>query len=230
MMIVLSILLLACDQDAPSPAAPATPEPAAQPEAAQPPPVVPVSSSNTNQLHGYTGTFADDPKLIPTDVAGWSPADFRIKRNEIFARYGRAFQSEDLQAHFGKTSWYTVNEVFSDAMLTRNDSANVALIKSFEGETATQKAPQNGEYYSDNGTNLVIIDGTHAELLDQADDMYNWTAEKRYWVGLGEWVITWEGPQTWNPADTSVRNATLWKLNHTEQRIEDTFALKPQQG
>lgn len=230
MMTLLSFLLLACDSETPQPDAPAAagqPEPAA---AALPPAVVPVSSSNTNQLTGYTGIFADDPRLSPTDIAGWAPSEFRTKRNEVFARYGRAFQSEDLQAHFGKTSWYTVNPVFSDTMLTGNDGANVTLIKSFEGETATTKAPQNGEYFRDNGTNLVIIDGTHAELLDQSDDMYNWTAEKRYWVGLGEWIITWEGPETWNPADKRVRNATLWQLNHTEQRIVDTFALKPQQG
>ena len=230
MTIALSLLLLACDQDSPQTDAPTPAAPVAQPDSVSPPPVVPVSSSNTNQLTGYTGTFADDPKLSPTDIASWAPSEFRLKRNEIFARYGRAFQSEDLQAHFGKTSWYTVNPVFSESMLTRNDSANVTLIKSFEGNTAAKKAPENGEYYSDNGTNLVIIDSNNAELLDQYDDMYNWTAEKRYWVGLGEWVITWEGPKTWNPADTSVRNATLWKLNHSEQSVEDTFALKPQQG
>ena len=31
----------------------------------------------------------------------------RIQRNEIYARYGRAFSSADLKAHFGKQSWYS---------------------------------------------------------------------------------------------------------------------------
>jgi len=235
MMTFLPLILLACDSEAPT--QPAAPAPVAQPAPVAPPapptaPAAPAAptSTNPNQLSGYTGTFASDPKLTPTNIAVWAPDDFRVKRNEIFARYGRAFKSKDLQAHFGATGWYTVNEGFAESMLTSNDNANVALIKSFEGDTAKTKGLKNGEYLSSNGSNLTLVDTTHAELSDQSDDMYNWTREERYWVGLGEWIITWEGSETWNPAAQSVRNARLWKLDHNNQSVKGSYELHPQQG
>ena len=107
-MMILPLILLACDSEAPEQAA--APPPANPPAAAAPPPPsAPPPSANPNQLSGYQGTFANDPRLSPTDVAAWGPGNFRVKRNEIFARYGRAFQSEDLQQHFGATGWYAVN-------------------------------------------------------------------------------------------------------------------------
>ena len=238
MMNILSLIFLGCDSEpaeapAVEPAAQVAAEPAAQvaaEPAAQATPAAPTPSANSNQLSGYTGTFASDPKLSPADVVGWAPSDFRVKRNEIYARYGRAFKSEDLQAHFGKTDWYSVHEGYADAMLTKNDTANVSLIKSFEGDTAQKKATENGEYFNGNGTNLVIVDGTHAELVDQTEDMYNWSREERYWTGIGAWIITWEGPATWNPSDSSVRNARLWSVDHESQGVNKTIELQLQQG
>ena len=236
MTILLSLILTACDGEAPAePAAPAAPAatPAAAPTPAPTPAPAPApaanNSSNPNQLPGYSGTFAEDPALSPTDVAMWSE-DYRVKRNEIFARYGRAFKSEDLQAHFGKTSWYKVNDSFAESMLTKNDNKNVALIQRFEGDEAKSKAQKNGEYHNGSDTSLIIVDAKNAELVDDQDDMYNWTREERYWVGVGGWIITWEGPQTWNPADGSIRNAQLWELDHGASTVVKIYELQRQQG
>jgi hypothetical protein len=62
-----------------------------------------------------------------SDLTDMSKADLRVARNEIFARHGRGFSSEDLQAHFGGQDWYHVNADYSDDMLSDAQKAQVAL-------------------------------------------------------------------------------------------------------
>jgi len=44
--------------------------------------------------------------LSPDEVRALSPEQMRIARNEIFARHGYEFQSEDLREYFSSKSWY----------------------------------------------------------------------------------------------------------------------------
>jgi hypothetical protein len=56
----------------------------------------------------------------------------RLMRNEIFARYGRPFGSEDLHQYFTKKSWYKVNPDYSDELLNEIDRQNILLIREVE--------------------------------------------------------------------------------------------------
>ena len=49
-------------------------------------------------------------------------------RNEIFARYGRAFSGKQWQQTFGSTDWYTVRKDFSNDWLTDVANQNVATL------------------------------------------------------------------------------------------------------
>ena len=169
------------------------------------------------QLAGYTGTYASDPKLTPARVATWAPAELRIKRNEIYARYGRAFKSADLREHFGAQSWYRVSESYSDELLTANDKANVALIKSFEG-TAPARDGQYGQLMFMNDRELVISDG---------DSMYGHEGEERYYEARGAtYVITWSGAPRLDLTNPAVDQAELW----TWRSGSWTRAPLPQKG
>ena len=53
-------------------------------------------------------------------------------RNEIYARYGRAFSGKQWQQTFGSTDWYTVREDFSDDWLTDVANQNVATLVQFK--------------------------------------------------------------------------------------------------
>jgi serine/threonine-protein kinase len=75
------------------------------------------------------------------DLAGLSAAQLRILRNAVFARYGRVFQSPDLQTYFQGRPWYHPRTDSSEKMLTANDRANADLLKSFEDGGATASAP-----------------------------------------------------------------------------------------
>lgn len=230
MLISLFSLLMACDggdtpDDAHAPAAaPAAHAPAAAPPPAAAPTPAPAAAASNGKLPGYSGRFADGKPLTAADVARVSPSEYRILRNEVFAQYGRAFKSEDLQQHFGATGWYKVNDSYTDDLLSPVDQKNVALIKSFEGDAAKAKAIQRGQYTQGDSALQIYGEG-NAELVDMSGDIYNWDRQPRNWQALGDWVVTWEGPSTWSPGDPSVKNAQLWKLNHSAGEVVSVTSL-----
>lgn len=72
--------------------------------------------------------FADSSarKLSVGQLSALSAGELRLARNEIFARNGRYFNSQDLTRHFEQFSWY--NPHSWDVPLTDIESFNVQLI------------------------------------------------------------------------------------------------------
>ncbi len=70
--------------------------------------------------------------LSKYDLDGYTSADLRLMRNEVFAAHGYIFKSEDLQSHFGKMSWYSPRYENVDNMLTEIEKANIKMIKTAE--------------------------------------------------------------------------------------------------
>lgn len=59
----------------------------------------------------------------------------RIARNGIYARYGRRFSDESLQAYFDSCLWYEgfiEPENFSEDALNEIELANIDVIKAYE--------------------------------------------------------------------------------------------------
>ncbi len=73
-----------------------------------------------------------DEQLTATQIDKLSRRDLRLLRNTIFARHGRAFESEVLIWYFGTKSWYEVNPAYDDSMITAVDKRNISLIQSQE--------------------------------------------------------------------------------------------------
>ena len=99
-----------------------------------------ISSEELEKIHGSPDFFAEagidytklERPLLPADLEGFSKAALRIWRNAIYARHGRIFKSEDLQALFNEYIWYEPDENYSDDKLTDADLANIKLIQKFE--------------------------------------------------------------------------------------------------
>lgn len=75
--------------------------------------------------------------LTDEDLNGLDKATLRLGRNEIYARHGRAFQTEDLNQYFNSKSWYygyLSAEEFDDSVLNVYEKANLDIIKSAEAE------------------------------------------------------------------------------------------------
>lgn len=71
-------------------------------------------------------------RITYADIQNLSNVDLRIMRNEIFARHGYIFKSEDLIQYFNQQSWY--RPLYSDvtSRLSSLETDNINYIKSFE--------------------------------------------------------------------------------------------------
>jgi hypothetical protein len=155
----------------------------------------------------YRGRFAADPRLSPVDVAALPPASHRVVRNEIFARYGRAFTSADLRAHFQGQPWYREDPSYSDARLSANDRANAALIQSFEAP-GVDPVPR-GDF---SGPRHLSFVDARTVLIGIGGD-YDFVTAERRWATFGRWLVTWDGPERWDPTAAGIEDATLWELD-----------------
>lgn len=83
----------------------------------------------------YILPYSSEEYLSEYDVENLSGEECRIARNEIYARHGRRFNDEQLQAYFDACSWYegTIDpEDFSDDMLNEVEKANLEMIAEYE--------------------------------------------------------------------------------------------------
>ncbi len=60
--------------------------------------------------------------------------DLRIMRNEIFARHGHTFKSEELKNHFTSQLWYKSTVADATSQLTETEKKNVDFIKRLENK------------------------------------------------------------------------------------------------
>lgn len=98
------------------------------------------TSEELEQIHGSPDFFAEagidytklERLLVPSDLEGFSKPALRIWRNAVYARHGRTFKSEDLQALFNEYAWYKPDEEYSDEKLSDIDRANIKLIQMHE--------------------------------------------------------------------------------------------------
>ncbi|MBU2914857.1 YARHG domain-containing protein [Reichenbachiella agariperforans] len=67
-------------------------------------------------------------ELSEADLEGKSLSELRILRNEIFARHGYIFKSQDLKEHFSKTDWYNPQHSDVNHLLTEQDKSQIELI------------------------------------------------------------------------------------------------------
>jgi hypothetical protein len=86
----------------------------------------------------YVFSDSNSRYLSESDLAGLSAQELNIARNEIYARRGRQFTTDALQAYFNSCSWYSAKytaEQF-DQQVTLNDyeKKNAALILEYEKE------------------------------------------------------------------------------------------------
>jgi outer membrane protein assembly factor BamB/uncharacterized membrane protein YjgN (DUF898 family) len=68
----------------------------------------------------------------PTALERLEKPALRLKRNEIYARHGRVFQSDDLRQYFSSQPWYRPDPNFQDTSLSAEERACVARIKAME--------------------------------------------------------------------------------------------------
>lgn len=74
------------------------------------------------------------------ELSELSKGELRLARNEIYARHGRMFETEDLNQYFSSQPWYTgylSADEFDESVFNGYEKANLELIKSVEDEKAS---------------------------------------------------------------------------------------------
>jgi hypothetical protein len=70
--------------------------------------------------------------LQDEDLRNKDAWELRVMRNEIFARHGYIFKSEDMRSHFLNSGWYIPRYENVEVSLTSIEKANIELIKRYE--------------------------------------------------------------------------------------------------
>lgn len=84
--------------------------------------------------------FPSDARYITySDLDQFTRGEVTLIRNEIYARYGYSFRSENIRSYFESRSWYyadpSVNSsTFSESMLNDYERTNLETILSYERE------------------------------------------------------------------------------------------------
>lgn len=118
------------------PTEPRQEEPAAMTE---PPPTEPPVTEPPEPDFAVTGYILPNSSteyLTWEDYASLSRWEMVLARNEIFARHGRLFQNEDIQAYFNSCSWYKgtiAPEDFDTSVMSDIEVQNVRTLKAAEG-------------------------------------------------------------------------------------------------
>ena len=97
----------------------------------------PTAAADEAALNEFIFPHSDFENLKRLDIEGLSKGELKIARNEIYARHGRMFQDDSLQAYFNSCSWYTPSiapEDFKESILNEVEIANRDLIVSYEKE------------------------------------------------------------------------------------------------
>lgn len=112
------------------------PESTVEPDVTEAPEETESSVAEVEYADEYIIPESSSRKLTKADLKGLSKKQLRLARNEIYARHGRLFLDEKLQAYFDKQEWYCgyiEPEDFVDSKeLSKIERWNADFIKKFE--------------------------------------------------------------------------------------------------
>lgn len=85
------------------------------------------------------------------EISSLNNWELKVARNEIYARHGRKFKSNDLKCYFQSKNWYAENPNYSDSLLNQFEGNNIKKIYEYE------KKQQDNLMSTDLGCNLQNI-------------------------------------------------------------------------
>lgn len=99
------------------------------------------SYSAMDDPDGYIMYYSDSSKLNENDISGLSAQELTYARNEIYARHGYIFSSDELNSYFKSKNWYTPDSNF-DGTLKGVEQENVKFIKEYQEHNDLMYKPQ----------------------------------------------------------------------------------------
>ncbi|WP_270816644.1 YARHG domain-containing protein [Hungatella effluvii] len=118
------------------------------------PPTVTEPATEAPASNSYILDFTNSRLVTNDDLAELTKEGLRLARNEIYARHGYVFNSQDLKDYFSEKLWYRPDASFNESQLSSVEKDNVARIKSYEANNTVESSPMklvDGEYFAANG-------------------------------------------------------------------------------
>ncbi len=138
-----------------------------------------------------------DSKIYTADeLLALSVEDLRIARNEIYARHGVIFESDDLATHFNNTSWYEPSGVlaaeFDDSILNSYELQNIENILGAEFEPVDFIGQTMKYIEVDYGRSMFDIEVNHQSGKIQVyySDSYTINSNDYTYANYGEGYAT----------------------------------------
>lgn len=90
--------------------------------------------NNINSPGYYIFPKSGTEKLLDSDISKLNKENLILARNEIFARHGFVFKTEEYKSYFSNKSWYKPNPAFKgfDGELNDVEVYNINFIKKYE--------------------------------------------------------------------------------------------------
>ena len=121
----------------------------------------------------YAMADSDSRYLRASDLSNLEHDYLVVVRNEIFARHGYIFGSDNLQTYFYCTDWYRPNPDFTNKSFNKYEHANATLCELYErkleGVKFSSKNPYKQYYY---GPNTQILSYSSNQYLNDYDLWY----------------------------------------------------------
>lgn len=154
---------------------------------------------------------SDRQYITEADMTGWDQNTALLARNEIYARHGYVFQTQEIQNYFAAKDWYTPNPSYDGSGLSDVEKANVDAILAYEQkngwaiptaslETQAQQAVES--YLSTQGISYTGIDyvrarseGGYQVCVKQLESGNEY--EVVYVVQFNNDIATVVGTETW---------------------------------
>jgi hypothetical protein len=131
--------------------------------------------------NSYVLPMSDSQELTVDHIRYLSGYGLHLARNEIFARHGYRFQAEDLEAFFGRRSWYAPDD---EVTLSPLEQANVDFLRMVEnGAILVSQQPtvvpdgsapppptawQATVVHADGTEQAAVVDGMRGRVVDLA--------------------------------------------------------------
>lgn len=130
-------------------------------------PILKTNTKNTSDAKNETKEYilpnSSKRELTTKELEKLTKEELKLARNEIYARHGRMFKSEELQEYFNAKSWYkgTIKPGdFKEDVLSEIEKRNVDLI--IEAEKKAEDVIETGVYQIDGST---CFEGKPADYL-----------------------------------------------------------------
>jgi hypothetical protein len=178
-------------------------------------------------LKGYKGFWQRNALIKITDLLKFPDEELPYLRNEIYARYGRAFETAAFQEYFNKKPWYKIANGYKDAWIPAAEKANADLLLTLEKPAMDSKKMRDtimkNLEYSSKTASFAVTGGKSLNWMDPDIDfgMYGTNGARMTtmeWTVWGDWIIIY------TPNQESEYSVIAYSLDHKNRTIKETYS------